>query len=168
MTAESNGVTLSNGSRINFAYAGTYNFQFSIQLTNSAVQIHDANVWLQRNGSIVADSNSQVSVPNSHGGTAGAIILALNYLITLNAGDYLELWWSTTDPSVMIETIPAGTTPTVPEAPSIIVTAQQVMYTQVGPTGAVGPTGPTGAAGATGTSIGNGKVLALSRGFALV
>jgi len=37
-----------------------------------------------------------------------------------------------------------------------------------GATGPSGPTGATGAAGATGTSIGNGKVLALSRGFALV
>jgi len=168
VTAESNGVTRSNTSRINFAYAGTYNFQFSIQFANSANQIYDANVWLQRNGAIVPDSNSQISVPNSHGGSPGGIILALNYVITLAANDYLELWWSTTNSSVTIETIPAGTTPTVPEAPGVIVTAQQVMYTQVGPTGPAGSTGPTGPTGATGSSIGNGKVLALSRGFALV
>jgi hypothetical protein len=163
-TAESNGVYLSNTSRINFSYAGTYNFQFSIQFTNSAAQIYDANVWLQKNGIIVPDSNSQISVPNSHGGVHGGIILALNYILTLSPGDYLELWWSTTNASVTIETIPAGTTPTVPESPGVIVTAQQVMYTQVGPTGAAGAAGATGATG----PITVGKAVALVQGNALL
>ena len=62
-------------------------------------------------------------------------------MLDLNANDYVELMWRTSDTRLELIADPAGTSPTRPAIPSIIVTAQQVMYTQVGPTG---PTGPAG------------------------
>lgn len=78
-------------------------------------------------------------------------------MLDLNANDYVELMWRTSDTRLELITDSAGTSPTRPAIPSAIVTAQQVMYTQVGPTGPTGATGtgvtgPTGATGATGST----------------
>jgi hypothetical protein len=155
-----NGVTVVSGSRITFQYAGVYSVTFSAQFTNSDTQIHDANIWLRKNNAgssgDVPDTDSKFSVPNSHGGIHGNLVGTVNYVLSLNAGDYLELIWATTNTAVTLTSIPAGTTPVSPRIPSIILTATQVMYTNLGPTGptgssgVVGPTGPTGSTGATG------------------
>jgi hypothetical protein len=56
----------------------------------------------------------------------------------LNANDYIELMWRTSDTRLELIADVAGTNPTRPAIPSIILTASQVMYTQVGPTGPAG------------------------------
>lgn len=130
-TDYSNGITVSNTSRINFKNAGTYDIQFSIQFANSDTQIQDVDVWFRKNGTDVAGSNSKFSVPNSHGGTDGHLIASLNYFIQLVANDYMELMWATTSTSVKIEQIPAQTTPTRPATPSVIVTANCVSMASI-------------------------------------
>lgn len=127
----SNGVTLSNSSRINFKNAGTYNIQFSIQFQNTDTQIHDTDVWFRKNGSDIAGSNSQFSIPNSHGGTPGHLIAALNFFVSVAANDYIELMWATTNTAVTIEQIPAQTSPTRPSTPSVIVTASCVSMASI-------------------------------------
>ena len=154
---DSNGVSISNGSRINFANAGVYSIIYSVQFVNTNNQIQDANIWLKKNGSNVADSDSKWSVVEKHGSVDGHAIGSVNYVLKLNAGDYLELAWQTTDPDLSIQYLPA--VPPAPSIPSIILTATQVMYTQIGPTGPTGPmptdyvssfNGLTGAVGITG------------------
>jgi hypothetical protein len=155
---DSNGVSITSGNRITFAYSGVYNVQYSIQFKNAGTgnKNYNADVWLRKGGVDVADTNSIYWIPSSNGGTEGDLIAAVNYVLQIDAGEYLQLAWAVSDIDVSIATIAAGTTPTVPQTPGVIVTATQVMYTQVGPTGptgstgATGPTGPTGATGATG------------------
>lgn len=145
---EANGVYLPNGSHIQFGYAGTYNVQFSAQFSNSVSADHDVEIWLTKNGTAVPSSNGKISVPSKHGSTDGHIVASWNYILTLAANDSLQFYWSTENTNVQLQTYPInGSTPFTP---SMIVTAQQVMYTQVGPTGVTGATGPTGATGATG------------------
>ncbi len=124
-TVESNGISLaSNGtylSRMTVANGGVYSFIPSIQFVNSDSQIHDVQVWFRKNGTDIPDSNSQWSVPNKHGGVNGNLIAALAFTVTLNAGDYVEMVWAVTDTSVFISTYPAGTTPTTPAIPGVIV-----------------------------------------------
>lgn len=149
-----NGISVASGSRITFAYTGVYSITFSIQFTNSDTQIHDANVWLRKNDSgstgDVPDTDSKFSVPNSHGGIHGNLVGTVNFVLSLTAGDYIELIWSTNNTAITLTTIPAGTSPVSPRIPAVIVTATQVMYTNIGPTGSAGPTGPTGSAGTAG------------------
>lgn len=130
-TDYSNGITVSNTSRINFKNSGTYNIQFSIQFANDDSQIQDVDVWFRKNGTDVAGSNSKFSVPNSHGGTDGHLIAALNYFIQLAANDYVEIMWSTTSTLVTIEQLPAQTSPTRPATPSVIVTANCVSMASI-------------------------------------
>lgn len=130
-TDYSNGVTLSNSSRLNVSNPGVYNIQFSIQFANADTQIQDVDVWFRKNGTDVAGSNSKFSVPNSHGGTDGHLIAALNFFIELAAGDYIEIMWATTSTLVTIEHIPTQTTPTRPATPSVIVTMTYVSMASI-------------------------------------
>lgn len=159
---DSNGVSISNSSRINFAHSGVYSIIYSVQFVNTGNQIEDVDIWLKKNGSNVADTDSRWSVVASHAGVDGHAIGSVNYMLEVNAGDYLELAWKTTHADLSIQYLPASAP--APAVPSVILTAQQVMYTQVGPTGPTGPTGdqgpqgiqgiqgPTGPQGNTGTS----------------
>lgn len=122
-------VNLSNSSRINFPYAGIYNIQFSIQFLNTdnnANNPQELNIWLRKNGSDIAESNSQFTAPTAHGGNNGALIAALNFIVDCNDNDYIQLMWQTENTSISIQTLPAGTTPTTPVTPSVILTAVQV------------------------------------------
>jgi hypothetical protein len=110
-----------------------YSIIFSVQWVNSDNSIHDANIWLKKNGSNVADSDSKWSVVGKHGSVNGHAIGTVNFVLKLYAGDYIQLGWQTTDPSVSLEADPAAS-PT-PGIPSVILTATQVLYTQVGPQG---------------------------------
>lgn len=122
VTDVSDSVYLSNASRLNVTYSGVYNLQFSIQFNNTDTQIHDVDVWAAINGTNVSNSNSVFSVPNSHGGVDGHLIAALNLFLPMQAGDYVELYWHTSDVAVTIEHLVAGTSPTRPATPSVIAT----------------------------------------------
>jgi hypothetical protein len=125
-TDHTNGVSISNSSRINVTNPGLYNIQFSIQLQNADTQIQDVDIWFRKNGSDVAASNSKFSVPNRHGGVNGHLIAALNYFLELVAGDYVEIMWATSSTQVSIEQLAAQTSPTRPTTPSVIVTVSFV------------------------------------------
>jgi hypothetical protein len=155
-TDESNGVTRGTPtSRVVFANSGTYNFQWSGQFQNTDTQENDVQVWIRKNGTDVTGSTGFISVPSKHGGVNGHSVESWNYVLTLAANDYLELYWQASNTAVTLQAYSAGTAPTTPATASLIVTATQVMYTQLGPTGptgAIGSTGPTGPTGATGAA----------------
>jgi hypothetical protein len=118
-----NGISVVSNSRITMATGGIYNIQFSAQFTRSGgAGFSTVEVWLKQNGSNVAETNGQVNVPQS----GGAALPSWNYLVQANSGDYFELCWSSTDTSVVMDYIAAGTDPARPETPSIIVTVTQV------------------------------------------
>jgi hypothetical protein len=121
-----NNVYLSNSSRINVRAAGKYNFQFSIQFANDDSQIQDVDVWVRKNGTDIADSNSRFSIDSKHGSVKGHVIAALNLFVDLAANDYIELMWATSSTLVIIEQIPTQTSPTRPATPSVIATMQFV------------------------------------------
>jgi hypothetical protein len=125
-TDYSNGVYVSNSSRMNVRNYGIYNLQFSAQLVNTDSQIHDIDIWFRKNGTNIAGSNSRYSVPNSHGGVDGHLIAALNFFIELNANDYMEIMWATDDVAVSIQQLPTRTSPDTPATPSVIATMQYV------------------------------------------
>ena len=101
---------------------GVYNLQFSIQFVNTDSNIPDTDVWLRKNGADVADTNSQFSIPNRHGSVDGHLIGALNLYAQLNADDYIELMWATSNAATTIQYIPTQITPTRPATPSVITT----------------------------------------------
>lgn len=122
ITDISDSVYLDGTSKLTVTHPGIYNLQFSIQFTNTDTQIHDVDVWVAVNGSDVSNTNSRFSVPNSHGGTDGHLIAALNVFLSMQSGDYVELYWATNNTGVRIEHIAAASSPTRPATPSVIAT----------------------------------------------
>jgi hypothetical protein len=119
----SNGVAMASGSRITVADAGIWNLQFSIQFTNTTNASQDVDVWFRVNGTNAANSNSRFGfAPRKGASDPYHTIAAMNYFLTLNATDYVEIMWRPTDTGVSIEQYAAGTSPTRPAVPSAIVT----------------------------------------------
>jgi len=119
----SNGVTMASGSRITVADAGIWNLQFSIQFTNTTNASQDVDVWFRVNGTNVANSNSRFGfAPRKGASDPYHTIAAMNYFVSLNANDYVEIMWRPTDIGVQIEQYAASASPTRPAVPSAIVT----------------------------------------------
>jgi len=119
----SNGVTIASNSRITVADSGIWNLQFSIQFTNTTNSSQDVDVWFRVNGTNVANSNSRFGfAPRKGVGDPFHIIAAINYFVSLNASDYVEIMWRPTDIGVQIEQHAASASPTRPAVPSAIVT----------------------------------------------
>lgn len=123
----SNGVTLSNSSRLNVAQAGIYNLQFSIQLTNSTNASQDVDIWFRKNGTNIDKSNSRFGFsPRKSLGDPFHIVAALNFFVKLAADDYIEIMWRPSDVGVQIEHYAASSSPTRPVVPSVIATITYV------------------------------------------
>ena len=103
-----NGVSVASNSRITVTDAGIWNLQWSGQFENTDSQLHDARIWLKVNGTVVTGSTGFISIPNSHGGVNGHSIAGWNYFLSLNANDYVELWWETDSTQVSIQTYAAA------------------------------------------------------------
>jgi hypothetical protein len=162
VTINSTDVTATNSiyigsptSRIYNTYTGIYNIQFSAQFstTSTGNDVDLVNIWIKKNGANVPDTDGQVSIPTKAGGS----ISSWNYLLALNAGDYIEFYLKCISSSnVSLTTLTGGGIPPNdnPASPSIIVTYMQAAYN--GPTGAQGATGPglqvLGAFGTTGAT----------------
>jgi len=121
-----NGVYVSNTSRMNVRNAGMYNLQWSGQFENSDNQIHDSTVWLRKNGTDIPGSAGFISIPNKHGGTNGTIIASWNYFVQCAANDYVEIMWSANNTSISLQFYPTATSPTRPSTASVIATMQYV------------------------------------------
>ena len=118
-----NGVTLASGSQITVADAGIWNCQFSIQFKNTTNDTQDAEIWFRKNGTNIDNSNSRFNMsPRKSSGDPSHTVAVLNFFVSMNANDYLEIMWRVSDVGVSIEHYAAGTSPTRPATPSAIVT----------------------------------------------
>ena len=118
-----NGVTLSNSSRLNVSQAGIYNIQFSVQLVNTTNASVDIDIWFRKNGTNIDKSNSRFGLaPRKSMGDPFHLIGAINFFVSLDTNDYVELMWRTSDVGAYIEHYAASSTPTRPSIPSVIAT----------------------------------------------
>jgi hypothetical protein len=119
-----NQVSISS-SKITAAIAGIYNLQFSAQFENTDNQIHDMSIWLRQNGTDIAGSTGFISIPARKSASAGQEaheIIGWNYYLRMNAGDYVEIYWSTNSASVTIQAYPTSISPTRPSTQSVVAT----------------------------------------------
>ena len=107
-TDYANGVSVASSSRITVADSGIWNLQWSGQFENPDSQDHDVRVWLKINGTVVTGSTGFFAVPSKHGSVNGHALVGWNYFLSLNATDYVELWWETDSTQVSIQTYAAS------------------------------------------------------------
>ena len=118
----SNGVSIVSNSRITIANAGVYNIQFSAQFDKTDSGTDAVEVWLCKNGNNIANSNTELTLA----GNNAKIVAAWNWFANAAAGDYFEICWYSADAAVFINAISAGTSPTRPAIPSLILTVNQI------------------------------------------
>jgi hypothetical protein len=144
-----NGVQIgATSSQIKVLNAGVYNIQFSAQFDKSDGGKDNVEVWFAKNGSNIPDSNSLFSLE----GNNDKLIAALNFMLPLNANDYIQIAWHSTDLNMFLHHDVSASSPTRPATPSVIITVQQVTNALAGPTGTTGPTGPSGTNGTNGAT----------------
>jgi hypothetical protein len=118
----SNDVSISS-SKITVANAGIYNLQFSVQLENTDNASQDVFIWLKQNGVDIVGSTGKVGMPARKGpGDPFHAIYGWNYFVSMTAGQYIEIYWSTTNAAVTIQFYPASASPTKPSTQSVVAT----------------------------------------------
>lgn len=103
-------------SRIYVDTPNVYNVQFSAQLDKTAGGVGSVWIWLRKNGTNITDSTGHIRIQGNNAET----LAAWNYVIQLNAGDYIELMWETDDTSVQL--LAEAATAIHPGIPSVILT----------------------------------------------
>jgi hypothetical protein len=117
----SDGISVTSNSRLTVTKTGTYNIQFSSQFIPAGPG-SSVYVWLRKNGTNVAYSNTELQLQNSN----DAAVAAWNFVETLTVGQYVELIWYPTGGTVNM----TAETPTPGNGgvgiPSVIVTMTQI------------------------------------------
>ncbi len=119
----------------------TYNIQFSFQLHQTSSSNSSVTIWLRKNGNDVPASAGEYDVKgNDH------LVTAWNYVMALEANDYIQFYWASDSTSMTLDYQVAQTSPySHPAIPSVIITLVNV--TGEGPQGIQGATGATGPRG---------------------
>ena len=141
---------------------GVYEAWYSIQISSTSNPGNNAYcyIWIRKNGIDVPDSNGRISLNSNNGDTLPIV----PYIISLNAGDYIEFVACSTDnnPANTVALALPETSVAGPAIPSIIVGVKEVAVDigTTGPTGSIGRTGPTGLTGpcCTGSTGSTGPV----------
>ena len=125
----SNGVTVvtdgTNLTRITFANTGIYNIQFSAQLQNLSTTTEDVTIWLRKDGVDLPATGSIVGLAQrKSAGDPYHTIASWNFVLSVVAGEYYQLMWSTTNHTDVIIPAYSAVSP-APSVPSIILTVTQ-------------------------------------------
>lgn len=125
--ASNTGISISNDS-IQFLYSGQYLIQFSLQFVNTSNDQQDINVWFRKNNQDLDWSNSIFTIPARKNISIPGKLIAVTPFIDgwYSADDTVQIMWHSTSTDVSIETIQPQTNPTIPGAPGVILTINQV------------------------------------------
>ena len=96
-----------------------YNYQFSLQLVSSNASSKSVWIWARKNGVDIPHSTTQLTIV----GNGVYSVAAWNFVVSMNANDYFELVWATSDITASI-TSPASTA-FAPETPGVIMTVTE-------------------------------------------
>lgn len=144
------GINIVSNSRITFAREGIYNIAYSIQFKNTNNDVETIDVWLRKNGTDIANSNSRFAIPaRKSTGSPSYLVAVTPIMVDITAdGQYIEIMWRVSNTAVSIEALPAvtaspGVTPAIPATPSVIigvthVSAQFPPVTRVAPLPVIG------------------------------
>lgn len=116
----------SRASKLLFDYAGQYLINVSIQAANHENAISEFELWAKNTGVNYPLSNTRFDLPVRKSASIwGHATPAIVGIFTVNdpANEYLEMAWWAELPEVYLEHYAAGTSPTRPEIPTVILTA---------------------------------------------
>jgi len=126
-TELSNGVYLSGGTKIRVTQYGIYNIAYSAQIerTSAAGGQADVTIWAKLNGNDIVRSSSTISLISN----SAYQLPFVSYIVEMNQNDYLEFYFSSNSQYAQLTALSGLTSPTRPDAPSLIIVAQSVLGT---------------------------------------
>lgn len=119
-TEISAGVSVLNGTKVQCSANGLYSFDFRLQVTSTNSSQKTIYIWSRINGVDVPNTTTKVSLA----GNLFEVIPSWNFVHTMQAGDYFELMYATSDIAVLINA-PASTA-FCPSTPSAVMKVNQV------------------------------------------
>jgi hypothetical protein len=123
------GIEVRNGGELWFEQSGQYLVTFTMQVTNRANAVHEFEVWAAYNGTNYPLSNTRFDLPARKSSTVWShTVPAITGIFTVASPktDYLTIKWWASSTDVFLEHYAAGTSPTRPEIPSVILTVNFV------------------------------------------
>jgi len=123
--AFSNGISVESGSRIKVPCAGQYLVTFTLQVTNRSNTAGEFEVWAKDTGVNYPLSNTRFDVPARKTSSIWShVVPAITGIFTVNdpTNSYLEIAWWSDNIDIYLEHYAAGTSPTRPVIPSVILT----------------------------------------------
>lgn len=123
------GIRVENSTRLKFDYAGQYLIIVNCQFTNRGNSTAEFELWAKNTGVNYPLSNTRFDIPARKSVSIWSHVVAvINGVFTVNnpETEYLEIAWWSDSTDVFLEHYAAGTSPTRPEIPSVILTANFV------------------------------------------
>jgi hypothetical protein len=123
------GIRVENTDEIWFDEPGQYLVTFTLQVTNRGNTAAEFEVWAGYNGTNYPLSNTRFDIPARKSGSVWAhIVPAITGIFTVTNPDteYLTIKWWADSTDVYLEHYAAGTSPTRPEIPSVILTVNLI------------------------------------------
>ena len=123
--AFSNGISVESGSRIKVPCAGQYLVTFTLQVTNRTNTAGEFEVWAKDTGVNYPLSNTRFDIPARKSASIWShVVPAITGIFTVNdpTNSYLEIAWWSDNLGIYLEHYAAGTSPTRPAIPSVILT----------------------------------------------
>ena len=114
-----------NNNEIWFDKPGQYLVTFTLQVTNRGNATQEFEVWAGFNGQNYPLSNTRYDIPPRKSSTVWShIVPAVTGIFTVTdpSAEYLTIKWWASSTDVFLEHYAAGTNPTRPEIPSVIMT----------------------------------------------
>lgn len=123
------GIEVRNNSQIWFERTGQYLVTFSLLFTNRGNAAQIIEVWAKDDGGNYPLSNTRLDIAARKSLSEWSHTVAtITGIFTVSQPDtnYLSIAWWSNGPDVFLEHYPAGTSPTRPESPSVILTVNFV------------------------------------------
>lgn len=118
------GITLTDLTKITVLRPGVYTVGISMQFDkSSSLSLEPIFIWTRVNGEDVPDSAGQIRLLNNN----SEALPFIPYTYELNANDYIEFVFASSDDSVNLSYIPSSDTPLLrPASPSITLDIKQI------------------------------------------
>jgi hypothetical protein len=123
-TEIANGISIVSSSQLTVVDSGLYQFDVTLQLQSQSGNDKNVIFWFKKNGTNIANTSRVITVSVNNAYTP----ISLADFFTLDAGDYIELWWQSDDTDVALVTVAAGgvAPDDYPAAPAAIIAVTQV------------------------------------------
>ncbi len=99
-----------DGDRIYVQETGDYYLQSSAMFTKSNASSGTVDLWVRKNGTDLADSNTRITLA----GSGAEITMTVGLILDLDAGDYIQLVSSANSTTTLLSHSPASVGPAVP------------------------------------------------------